>query len=311
MTEEQEVESDIENNALEVVSEKEKTPPSKSNLLASFHTPSFLNSSNDEHSINFPPSAFKEVHQKVVSKSSPAFVQMEEPFVASPRAKKPSHSPLITLQNVKEVPFITSPRAKKPSHSPYDGSAKAENKQIISSSTPMPDYEEMLSPALRQELRRFGLKVIPRRKAVPLLRHIYEETHPSCRKKMDFVDNVESDVEEEEILQSSQESTENDLPEESLIFHEKVDDLDVEDDDATDDIATKFIKFIQNDSTLYKQILLYEPIWLEDVFQRFKDQIGTKRVKLTQIMDILDNECITFRTRSQHKKNVKRNAKKK
>ena len=39
---------------------------------------------------------------------------------------------------------------------------------------------------------------------------------------------VESDVEEEEILQSSQESTENDLPEESLIFHEKVDDLDIE-----------------------------------------------------------------------------------
>ena len=66
--------------------------------------------------------------------------------------------------------------------------------------------------------------------------------------------------------------------------------MDVEDDDAIDDIATKFIKFIQNDSTLYKQILLYEPIWLEDVFQRFKDQIGTKRVKLTQIMDILDNE---------------------
>ena len=60
------------------------------------------------------------------------------------------------------MPFITTPRAKKPSHSPYDGSAKAENKQIISSSTPMPDYEEMLSPALRQELRRFGLKVIPR-----------------------------------------------------------------------------------------------------------------------------------------------------
>ena len=39
-------------------------------------------------------------HIQVVSKSSPAFVQMEEPFVASPRAKKPSHSPLMTLQNV-------------------------------------------------------------------------------------------------------------------------------------------------------------------------------------------------------------------
>ena len=64
MTEEQEVESDIQKNALEVVSEKEKTPPSKSNSLASFHTPSFLNSPNDEDSINFPPSTFKEVHQK-------------------------------------------------------------------------------------------------------------------------------------------------------------------------------------------------------------------------------------------------------
>ena len=66
---------------------------------------------------------------------------------------------------------------------------------------------------------------------------------------------------------------------------------DVDDEDATDDLATKFIKFIQNDSSLYKQILLYEPIWLEDIFQRFKEQnIGTTRVNLNQIMDILDNE---------------------
>ena len=42
----------------------------------------------------------------------------------------------------------------------------------------MPHYESMLSPALQQELQKFGLKVIPRQKAVPLLRHIYEETHP-------------------------------------------------------------------------------------------------------------------------------------
>ena len=42
----------------------------------------------------------------------------------------------------------------------------------------MPEYESMLSPALQQELQKFGLKVIPRRKAVPLLKHIYEETHP-------------------------------------------------------------------------------------------------------------------------------------
>ena len=47
MMTEQEVESDIE-NSLEVIPEKEETPPSKSNLHVSFHTPSFLNSSKDD-----------------------------------------------------------------------------------------------------------------------------------------------------------------------------------------------------------------------------------------------------------------------
>jgi hypothetical protein len=54
----------------------------------------------------------------------------------------------------------------------------------------MPDYAEMLSPALRIELRRFGLKVIPRRNAVPLLRHIYEETHPQVRRKVEFDNQI-------------------------------------------------------------------------------------------------------------------------
>ena len=57
--------------------------------------------------------------------------------------------------------------------------------------------------------------------------NIFSNFYHNFWKKMYFF-TVESDVEEEEILQSSQESTENDLPEESLIFHEKVDDLDVE-----------------------------------------------------------------------------------
>lgn len=46
----------------------------------------------------------------------------------------------------------------------------------------MPDYDSMLSPALRGELRRFGLKAIPRRKAVQILSHIYEQTHPVVEK---------------------------------------------------------------------------------------------------------------------------------
>ena len=82
------------------------------------------------------------------------------------------------------------------------------------------------------------------------------------------------------------------------------------DNDIIEDLASKLIKFIQNDIELYRQTLMYEPIWLENLFQRFKEDTGTP-VKLNQIQDILDNECITFRTKAQHVKNVKRNTKKK
>ena len=36
----------------------------------------------------------------------------------------------------------------------------------------------MLSPQLRAELNKFGMKAVPRRKACRLLNEIYERTHP-------------------------------------------------------------------------------------------------------------------------------------
>ena len=87
---------------------------------------------------------------------------------------------------MQKSPFRTPDFLKS---SPGGASAKFDSPQvrrIREEITPMPDYAEMLSPALRIELRRFGLKVIPRRNAVPLLRHIYEETHPQVRRKVEF-----------------------------------------------------------------------------------------------------------------------------
>ena len=139
-----------------------------------------------------------------------------------------------------------------------------------------------------------------------MLKHIYEETHPVCRKKVDF-ENKNDDLDvEEDILSSSQESQDTvpDVPEESILH---ANDLDVE---PNDDLASKLILFIQNDVDLYRQTLMYEPIWLEDLFERFKEELGASvKLKLPEIQTILDNECITFRTRSQHAKNTKRNAK--
>ena len=167
--------------------------------------------------------------------------------------------------------------------------------------TPMPDYEQMLSPLLRQELRRFGLKVIPKTKAVPLLKHIFDETHPKVRRKVNFI--VEEE-EEDEMTPLSQESNNSDFPEETIVTEDIVDEL-----HRNDDLSSRLVTFIQDDADLHRQTLMYEPLWLEDLFQRFKEETGLS-VKLNQVQDVLDNECITFRTRARHDKNQKRNVKK-
>ena len=48
----------------------------------------------------------------------------------------------------------------------------------VDACTPLPNYETMLSPDLRAELRRYGLKAVPRKKAALFLNHIYNKTHP-------------------------------------------------------------------------------------------------------------------------------------
>lgn len=159
--------------------------------------------------------------------------------------------------------------------------------------TPMPNYEKMLSPALRIELRKFGLKVIPRRKAVPLLKHIFQETHPECRRQVEFAQDE---------LSSSQESSAEDLPEESILLNESGHERD------NGDLHSRLIQFIKDDPRLHRQALMYEPIWLEDLVSAFKDK-SSVTVKQAQIMDILDVECITFRTRAQHSKNSRKRKK--
>lgn len=44
--------------------------------------------------------------------------------------------------------------------------------------TPRPDYSKMKSPELKKELQKFGICALGRRKAVAVLQHVYEQTHP-------------------------------------------------------------------------------------------------------------------------------------
>ena len=53
--------------------------------------------------------------------------------------------------------------------------------------TPLPNYDQLLSPELKAELSKYGLKVVPRKKAIMFLKHIYDETHPYVNEKGNVV----------------------------------------------------------------------------------------------------------------------------
>jgi hypothetical protein len=257
--------------------------------------------------------------------SSPMERQFSSPFkgLYSPKkklsspSKRPSQSLSKSPSLPQKSPYSPLKRPTEKTSSPVRRSLSYPMMPSTSSSvmTPMPEYESMLSPALRQELRRFGLKVIPRQKAVPLLRHIYDETHPGVvRRKVNFEDETD-----DKDLNLSQESIgDDDLPEESLLFEDQQgqqDDAEAEAGDLDDgsSLTDKLLRFIQDDPELHRQVLMYEPLWLEDFFAKFKDimTLTKTKVKLAHVQDILDNECITFRTRARQVRNVKRNGPKK
>jgi len=200
--------------------------------------------------------------------------------------------------------------------------------------TPLPDYSAMLTPELRQELKRFGLKAVPRRKACLLLNHIYDQTHPlvpctplprkiikssidiAAKKNTDVpaktshnvADNKDDDDNhsDDDDLTSSQH-----MPEESILFEG-----DDNDDDETEDQLTQnssatlheqLTQFVRRRKSLYQSILLYEPLWIGQLLKDIKES-GIK-CKMPQLQDWLDTECITYRTESNRNKNKAANEK--
>ena len=119
----------------------------------------------------------------------------------------------------------------------------------------------------------------------------------------------------QEELSLSQESNistvSEDFPEESIIINN-----DDESNELINDnnIHENLLNFIRQNQELHRQVLMYEPLWLEDLVLQFKESKsveGKFKVKINQVQEILDIECITFRTRARNDKNIKRNAKSK
>ncbi|XP_068215658.1 serine-rich adhesin for platelets-like isoform X2 [Palaemon carinicauda] len=238
---------------------------------------------------------------------------------------------------------------------------KARKKNMV---TPLPNYKEMASPELQKELKKFGIKPIARRKAVVLLEHVYEKTHPlvtdseadssycetplqarpgnsktgrqkassslhervitknSKRKtintddepkknataktkncKVSQVVNIHERVEEEEEEEesplnlshssSTSEGSEGACFEESMLLGDGESDVAIS---ATQKgcLTKQVTQFISSDPEFHQKVLLYEPFFVEDLLTSLKAN-GVK-CNMRNVLDILDDQCITFRT---------------
>nr|CAD7264310.1 unnamed protein product [Timema shepardi] len=72
------------------------------------------------------------------------------------------------------------------------------------------------------------------------------------------------------------------------------------------DFRSSVHRYITTNTELYEKILRYEPVWLEELTKELKSQ-GLK-FNSNQLMDYLDEQCITFRTAQGQRNRAKKKA---
>ncbi|EZA47155.1 Structure-specific endonuclease subunit SLX4 [Ooceraea biroi] len=207
------------------------------------------------------------------------------------------------------------------SYSQKIGDAKIEPKIFDKDVTPSPHYNSMSSPELHKEMKKYGLKIQKRSRAVKLLSHIYNELHPLIpttevipeekvteissdeddgppKKKrnvednyVEKPDNVEGNDDELLCSQDSNKSINSlkDRVSKEMEFYETESYPPLEN---SSDITKAFTKLINLDKALYNKILQYEPINIEELRSTLRTH-GFK-CKLPNLMSFLDEQCITF-----------------
>jgi len=184
--------------------------------------------------------------------------------------------------------------------------------------TPLPDYQTMMTPQLKAQLRKFGLKAMPRRKACLLLNHIYEQTHPLVPgtplarqrgRPGPEPGTQEEGVEEESDSDLSQGSTSSqdrhftDMPEESMMYEQEEEEEEYTPSQVCSGatLHSQLSSFLVSRPSLHASILQYQPLWLGELAKDVKEA-GIK-CKVAQLQDWLDIQCITFRTESSRNRN--------
>ncbi|KAF6207932.1 hypothetical protein GE061_016381 [Apolygus lucorum] len=184
--------------------------------------------------------------------------------------------------------------------------------------TPLPDYDTMLTPELKAALHKYGIRRgIGRRKAATLLRYIYDQIHPpadhpAVAKALQDVKNSDqqndASVESENDVYSLSSESSGDMQ-----MFEDLGDVECSQPDIPGCDRYRLRQavgdYIKGNTLLYAAILSYEPIWLNKFHKTIKDR-GLKCNK-KELMDVLDDLGITFRTEQTESQMQRKGSKRK
>ncbi|XP_014483996.1 PREDICTED: uncharacterized protein LOC106749241 isoform X2 [Dinoponera quadriceps] len=194
---------------------------------------------------------------------------------------------------------------------------KAVPKIIDKDVTPPPDYDGMKTPELHREMKRYGLKAQKRCRAVKLLKHIYNELHPLIPiNEISTEQEIAEVSSDEEGPPAKRPNTNDSSVEKSNSTEESDDELLCSQDSVNSikstiskemefyeteslpalenstDIREAFTRLINVDKDLHNKILRYEPVNIEQLHSTLRSR-GFK-CKLSNFMNFLDEQCITF-----------------
>lgn len=167
--------------------------------------------------------------------------------------------------------------------------------------TPLPDYGTMRTPELAGHLSQFGVRRFPRKQAVNILQHIYDQTHPLVPETPGRMPPAYSQQE---------------APNDSANNRRKPSRWGSQSDGAAEGDGTAGTRPISSsdedcaghgaegsDTTLelrrflgtgqlYEKLLAYEPI----DFQKLREDVRGAGIRISAkgLMDFLDEQCITF-----------------
>ncbi|KAL5112894.1 Structure-specific endonuclease subunit SLX4 [Taenia crassiceps] len=175
--------------------------------------------------------------------------------------------------------------------------------------TPKPAFDQMRTPELRKALSDYGVRRLPKKKAIQLLNHIYDELHPYVEAPS-VLDGDASDFKPSEVLICDPLAG-VDSDEIGTIPKPVCDPLTSTTDQgasgansdpsqkAVDDtLRTRVWECLRSDDQLYFNIVTYVPLELDCIKAMLRD--AGINIGLRRLSEMLDSWGVTFTTRSRH-----------